>query len=116
MHTPGPTAEHSLSLAHARQVSVALAQIGVVPAHWALLVHVTHWPLKVPALAHAVLPSVRLAQRAAVQPVHELLTQKLLAALAVQPVLSRHSTHAPAEVPVVAHIGFVPVQAFAPAF
>jgi hypothetical protein len=93
MHTPGPTAEHSLSPAHARHVSVADAQMGVVPAHWALLVHVTHWPAKVPAVAHAVLPSVRPAHKAAVQPVQALPTQKLLATLAVQPVLSMHSTH-----------------------
>jgi hypothetical protein len=116
MHTPGPTAEHSLSDAHARHVSVALAQMGVVPAHWALLVQVTHWPVKVPALAQAVLPSVRLAQRVAVQPVQALLTQKPLAALAVQPLLSMHSTHSPEAAPVVAHADFVPVQAFAPAF
>jgi hypothetical protein len=116
MHTPGPTAEHSLSDAHARHVSVALAQMGVVPAHWALLVQVTHWPVKVPALAQAVLPSVRLAQRVAVQPVQALLTQKPLAALAVQPLLSMHSTHSPEEAPVVAHADFVPVQALTPAF
>jgi hypothetical protein len=51
-----------------------------------------------------------------VQPVHALLTQKPLAALAAQPVLSKHSTHAPAEEPLVAHSGFVPLQALAPAF
>jgi len=81
-----------------------------------LLVHVTHWPAKVPAAAHAVLPSVRPAHRAAVQPVHALPTQKPFAALAVQPVLSTHSTHWPTAAPLVAHAGFAPLQAFAPAF
>jgi hypothetical protein len=115
MHTPGPTAEHSLSLAHARHVSVVALQIGVVPAHSALLVHVTHWPANVPLVAHAVLPSVRPAQRAAVQPAQTLPAQNPLATLAVHPPLSTHSTHWPAAAPFVAHAGFAPLQAFAPA-
>jgi len=40
--TPGPTPEHSVSEAHARQVFVAVAQMGVIPEHWALVTHVTH--------------------------------------------------------------------------
>jgi hypothetical protein len=115
MHTPGPMAEHSLSDPHARHVSVAALQIGAVPEHWVLLVHVTHWPAKIPVAAHAVLPSVRETQRAAVQPMQAFPTQKLLATLAVQPLLSTHSTHSPAEVPLVAHAGLAPLQAFAPA-
>jgi hypothetical protein len=93
MHTPGPMAEHSLSFAHARHVSVALAQIGVVSEHWALLVQATHCPVKVPVVAQAILPSVRPAHRAAVHPVHALSTQKPSAAFAVQLLLSTHSTH-----------------------
>jgi hypothetical protein len=72
-------AEHSLSAAHARQVSVPAAQMGFTPEHWVLLVHWTHWPEKVPFAAQVVLPSVRAPQRAAVQPVQAFSTQKLLA-------------------------------------
>lgn len=45
MHTPGPMAEHSLSAVQARQVLVAVAQMGVTPAQVVLSVHCTQAPL-----------------------------------------------------------------------
>jgi hypothetical protein len=47
--------------------------------HWASATHATHCPTAVPVVAQVVLPSVRAAQPvapAALQPVHELATQK----------------------------------------
>jgi hypothetical protein len=45
MHTPGPTAEHSLSVVHAWQAFVAVLQMGVVPEQVLLSVHCTHAPV-----------------------------------------------------------------------
>ena len=44
MHTPGPMAEHSLSAVQARQVFVAVAQMGVAPEQVVLSVHWTQAP------------------------------------------------------------------------
>jgi hypothetical protein len=39
MHTPGPMAVHSLSVAQARQAFVPVAQIGAIPEHCVLVAH-----------------------------------------------------------------------------
>jgi hypothetical protein len=96
MHTPGPMPLHSVSAVQARQVFVVVLQIGVLPEHWVLLVHCTHWPARVPVAAQVVLPSVRPEQPVApgvLQPVQALDTQKALAESFVHWGSPVHSTH-----------------------
>ena len=83
-----------------------------------LSVHSTHCPAAGPVVAQtkAAPPSTVAAHRVAVQAVQTLFTQKPLAGLAEQPVLSTHSTHWPEVAPEVAHTGLVPLQAAVPAF
>ena len=89
MHTPGPRAEHSLSVAHARQVSVAVVQIGVVPEQVLLSMHCTQDPL----LAHAVWPAKLAQSPAAVQPRQVFVAVAQMGLVPEQVALVRHCTH-----------------------
>jgi hypothetical protein len=68
-----------------------------------LSMHSTHWPAKVPVAAQAALAPVHAAVPAFWQPAQALFTQNPLAGSCVQPLASTHSTHCPANVPLVAH-------------
>jgi len=95
MHTPGPTAKHSLSAAQARQVlagTLPLAvpwQTGLLPEHVLLSVHSTHAPLA----AHAVCPTNAAHSAAAAQARQVLLAVAQMGELPEHVALLRHSTH-----------------------
>jgi hypothetical protein len=120
MQTPGLILVHSVSAVQPRHVPAVVLQIGVLPEHWLLLVHWTHWPAKAPVFEHIVLPSVRLVQPVApgvAQPVQEFDTQKAFAGSFVHWRSPKHSTHWPADVPVIAQVvlpSVLPAQPVAP--
>jgi hypothetical protein len=73
--------------------------------HWLSAEHSTHWPADIPAVAQTVLPSARAPHPVdpeVLQPVHTFATQKPLATSFVHWLSAEHSTHSPADVPVVA--------------
>src|ERR1017187_729731 len=89
MQTPGPPAGHSLSVEQARQVLVAVAQIGAIPEQVVLSVHCTHDPL----LAQAVRPVNPAHSLATEQPRQVFVAVAQIGVVAVQVVFVRHWTH-----------------------
>jgi hypothetical protein len=125
MHTPGPRPAHSVSAAQPRQVLVAVAQTGVVPAQVVLSVHCTQAPPAAQAgvalllAAHwaaAVQPAQTFAVHIGVAPEQVALVRHWTHLFALvshrevappQVVLSVHATHWPALLPLVAQAGVV---------
>ncbi len=92
MHTPGPMPAHSLSPVQARQVLVVVAQMGVVPPQWLLLVHRTHCPAALPDDTQAgLLVSLSEHSLSDLQAPHVVAVH--IGWLPEQLVLVRHSTH-----------------------
>jgi hypothetical protein len=92
--------------------------MGLVPAQSELSKQPTHWPPTVDVVdgAHTGVVPLHGFVATLSQPAQALFTQKCFAALAVQRVLSTHSTHWPMKVPEAAQAAFAPVHAVAPAF
>ncbi len=92
MHPPWPIPVHSPSAVQGRQLLLPVSQMGVLPAQWLLLVHVTQVPAAVPAVAHALV-----AESLAAHSSFDLhAPQRLLEQMGFateQLVLVRHSTH-----------------------
>jgi hypothetical protein len=109
-------AEHALDAANWQPAQALDTQKLFVASfmHWLSAEHSTHCPAEVPVVAHTFLPSVCAEHPVAplvLQPVQTFATQKPLAASFVHWLSAAHSTHRPADVPVVAQVVLPSVRA-----